>query len=59
MLAAKSILVVRLGKTNRFALTKALEGLKLFFKPVVGLVTNSVKGWFQLVIETHAILACS
>lgn len=40
-----SILVVRLGKTNRSALVKALEVLKISSTPVLGVVANGIKGY--------------
>lgn len=43
--ADASIFVVRLGKTNRSALLKALEGLKISSTPVLGVVANSIKGY--------------
>lgn len=46
LLAARtdaSILVVRLGKTNRSTLLKALEGVKISSTSVLGAVTNGIK----------------
>ncbi len=40
-----SLLVVGLGKTNRSALAKVLEGLKISCTPVLGVVANGVKGY--------------
>jgi Mrp family chromosome partitioning ATPase len=38
-----SILVVGLGKTNRSALVKVLEQLKISSTPVLGVVANGIK----------------
>lgn len=40
-----SILVVGLGKTNRSALAKVLEQLKISSTPILGVVANGIKGW--------------
>jgi uncharacterized protein involved in exopolysaccharide biosynthesis/Mrp family chromosome partitioning ATPase len=39
-----SILVVGLGKTDRSALAKVLEQLKISSTPILGVVTNGIKG---------------
>jgi len=39
-----SILVVGLGKTDRSALVKVLEGLKMSSTPVLGVVANGIQG---------------
>jgi Mrp family chromosome partitioning ATPase len=38
------VLVVRLEKTDRSMVTKALEGLKISGSKVLGVVANAVKG---------------
>jgi Mrp family chromosome partitioning ATPase len=40
-----SILVVGIGKTDRSALAKVLEGLKFSCTPVLGVVANGIKGY--------------
>lgn len=42
--ADASILVVGIGKTNRSALVKVLEKLKISSTPVLGVVANGIKG---------------
>jgi capsular exopolysaccharide synthesis family protein len=41
------VVVVRMGQTDRAALTQALENLKLSQSPVLGIVANGVKNTFE------------